>query len=565
MTARSSAAAEALPVGNPSSSSPLLFKTDREKFFAILTHDDRNSRYIVSTDASGTWEDTSLDAVSLSAYRFDTRANCYVTRNGFSGKRRLDARVRQLNSIFLDVDFHEGASADWDALIAEVLQSVDLAVAEGLLPKPTMIVNSGRGVHFYSFLHRSLPYRVRGGGNGNEQGLSYFSRVQGQLADVLDGVLSGVAGAKVDRAVFDFARVSRIPDTYNTKAGRYARLVSAGETYYHLPELDAYKPLTPAGSAAPKLKPAKTAFRVKFDKLLLARLNKVAELQEHRGFNCEGNRELMAFVYYNTAVQVYQREEAWSRLLWFNARFKSPLPQSELEGIRRAVSSVVNVRGERGYYILNATTIVRMLGITEKEAEAVRFFGSKRTFDRLEAKRRTAEKRRARNERIIALRKEGKTRQEIADELGISLGTVHSVLKEAGLTRVNKTAASAPQRRAQRAHRVDRSPLCHKVDIVSVEEASPEGPGKGSSVAFPESSKFWHTGYGVVPSKISNSLLSQASCVWGIRFGLDPGGLRLVSHDFSFNRKAFGHLTPFEGYFDAGDWDGGAFGQNHVP
>lgn len=502
MTASHSTAA-VLPVGHPSPSSLLLFKTDREKFFAVLTHDDRNSRYIVSTDASGEWADTALDAASLSAYRFDARSNYYVTRNGFSGRRRLDARVRQLNSIFLDVDFHDGATADRDALIADVLQRVESAVAGGALPQPTMVVNSGRGVHLYYVLQRSVPYRVRGGGNVNEKGISYFSHVQGQLADVLDEVLSGIEGAKVDRAVFDLARVSRIPDTYNTKAGRYARLVSVGETYYHLPELDAYKPSAPAAVAAPKPKQGRPAFRVRFDKLLLARLNKVAELQEHRRFDCEGNRELMAFVYYNTAVQVYEREEAWNRALWFNSRFRSPLPEAELDGIRRAVSSVVNVRGERGYYVLSAATVVKMLGITEEEAEEVRFFGSKRTFDRLEAKRKTAEKRKERNERIVALRKEGRARQDIAEELGVSLGTVHGVLKEAGLTRVNKKASPAPRRPVRH---VDRGSLRHAADIADAEKTPSESLAKGESVASSQSSKFWHTGYGVVSQRMQTGV-----------------------------------------------------------
>lgn len=507
MTARSSAAAEALPVGSPSPSSPLLFKTDREKFFAILTHDDRNSRYVVSTDASGSWEDISLDAASLSSWRLDPRANCYVTRNGFAGSRRLDARVRQLNSIFLDVDFHDIAQAGRDALVAEVLQRVESAVAGGFFPRPTMVVNSGRGVHLYYVLHRSVPCRV--GCGVNEQGISYFSHVQRQLADVLDGILSGIAGAKVDRVVFDFARVSRIPDTYNAKAGRYARLISAGETYYNLPELDSYKPLSPE-ARAPEPKRG-GGFRIKFDRLLLSRLAKVAELQEHRGFKCEGNRELMSFVYYNTAVQVYGEDGAWERLLQFNARFTEPLPESELQGIRSAVSSVVNVKGERGYYVLSAATVARMLSITEDEAAELGFFESRRTLERTEAKRRTAERRHARDERIIAMRKEGRAKRDIADELGISLGTVHNVLKAAGLTRTNGKAKE--ERRSPLRH-VERGSLRCKVGIASAEGTFPGDFGKEPSVASPESTNFWRTGYGVVPSgkpKPSNSRGATAS------------------------------------------------------
>ena len=466
--------------------------SERDRFFAILTHDDWNSRYIVSTDESGSWRDVSLPAAALPGFRFAPGANYYVTRNGFTGRRRLDVRTRQLNSIFLDVDFHDRSAADSDAAIAEVLRKVGAAVAGGVLPQPTMVVNSGRGVHLYYVLQRSVPYRVRKGGEVNEQGISYFSHVQEQLADVLDEVIAEVEGAKVDRAVFDFARVSRIPGTFNVKAGRYARLVNAEEVYYHLPELDAYKPEAPNRPATPPAEPRKRfGVRIRFDRLMLSRLSKIAELQEHRGFACEGHREMMAFVYYNSAVQVYERDEAWERLLMFNARFLDPLPESELRGIESAVTSVVNVRGERGYYVLKAASVARFLGLTEKEAEETGFFASKRVIERIEAKRRTAERRSARNERIIALRKEGMGRREIAAELGISLSTVHGVLKDAGLTRTNKRAASEAVRIP---HRIVRGSDRHAVEITAPASA----PREESCAANRESLIFWQTSYGVV-------------------------------------------------------------------
>ena len=496
MTPNRTSAAAALPC-----------MSDRERFFAILTHDDWNSRYIISSDVSGEWRDTSLPAAALPGFRFVPGANYYVTRNGFTGKRRLDVRTRQLNSIFLDVDFHDRSATDRDAAIAEVLRKVDSAVAGGILPQPTMVVHSGRGVHLYYVLQRSVPYRVRKGGEVNEQGISYFSHVQEQLADVLDEVIAGIGGAKVDRAVFDFARVSRIPGTFNVKAGRYASLVSAEEAYYHLSDLDAYKPEASNRPPTPHAKPqGRFGVRIRFDRLMLSRLGKIADLQEHRGFSCEGHREMMAFVYYNSAVQVYERGEAWERLLRFNARFLDPLPEHELRGIESAVSSVVNVRGERGYYVLSASTVARFLGLTEKEAEETRFFASKRVIERIEAKRRTAERRSARNERIVALRKEGMGRREIAAELGISLSTVHSVLKDAGLTRTNKRAASEA---ARKAHRIVRGSGRHAVDIT----AAPSDSREGSRTAKRESSFFWHTGYGVVkqgePSSRSTALESD--------------------------------------------------------
>ncbi len=54
----------------------------------------------------------------------------------------------------------------------------------------------------------------------------------------------------------------------------------------------------------------KTSSIINYQPLLKSRLAKIIELQKLRNFNCEGNRELMSFVFYNTAVQVYPHEVA---------------------------------------------------------------------------------------------------------------------------------------------------------------------------------------------------------------------------------------------------------------
>lgn len=421
------------------------YETDREKFFRILLHDDRNSYYIISTDAGGQWSDTALKSSGVSSYSFNLVSNYYITHNGFSGKRRQINRTRQLNSLFFDLDCHAIQGQACDAAIKEALDRIHAAVSQAVLPMPSITVDSGRGVHLYYVLERSIPYRFTGSTEPNEKGIAFFQRVQNQLADVLEEVLQGVAGIEVDRAVFDHTRVSRIPDTYNPKAGRFARLVSTQEAFYHLPDLASYKPARKRQSVLPAQPSAKRSRAVvmNFHPLMMSRLNKVAELQAYRNFNCEGSRELMCFVYYNTAVQIYSREDARERLVAFNALFKAPLPASELNGIVKAVSEVTNVKGEKGYYILKADTLVRLLSLTEQEMLDLHFFSSKRMVERMEAKRRTKEKREQRDSRIIELYRSGvMTQREIGEAVGCTERTVHSVLKAAGLTRRNKTTAT---------------------------------------------------------------------------------------------------------------------------
>ncbi len=419
-------------------------ESSREKFFRVLFHDDRNSNYIVFSDAGGGFSNTALKVNSLAGFPFDGRSNYYITHNGFAGKRRLSERTRQLNAIFIDIDCHrEPSQAKREHLIGLIQERLAACVLEDRLPMPTLIVDSGRGVQLYYVLRRSVPYRFRGEGAVNKDGVSFYEDIQRRLADAIEDLMGGLDLVDVDRKVFDHSRVGRIPDTFNTKAGRCARLVNACETYYDLPLLAAYcpakkKPAVPA--EAPKK--SKPAFVMKFNALMMSRLNKILELQEYRNFDCEGNRELMCFVYYNTAVQIYDLEGARTRLAQFNSRFLKPLASGEIKGVIASVDRVKNVKGEKGHYVLSVSKVIELLGLSDEEITATNFFMSKRMTERLEAKFKTKAKRDARNERIVALCKAGTmTQQQIADEVGCSVRTVRSVIKEAGLARHIATGA----------------------------------------------------------------------------------------------------------------------------
>ena len=418
--------------------SPAL-ESSRDKFYRLLFHDDKDGNFVLFTRGGGAYSSTTLNADALSSYQFDANSNYYITHNSFYGYRRLSLRTKQLNALFFDIDCHkEPSQAKREILISLIQERLAEAVVEERLPMPTIIVDSGRGIQLYYVLRRSIPYQLRKDGVSSEKGVKFYEDVQRRLADVIEEQMEDLDLVEIDRSIFDHSRVGRIPDTFNTKAGRYARLVNACEVFYDLPVLATYRPAKKESEPLSKTpKRGKSAFFIKFDALLMSRLNKIAELQEYRNYECEGNRELMCFVYYNTAVQVYDREDAANRLLAFNGMFRKPLPKQELKGIIASVDRVTNVKGERGHYVLNARTIVEYLGLTEKEMEATGFFMSKRAAERLRAKKATKEKKEARNKRIIELRQnDNATQEQIANEVGCSVRTVRSVLKEAGLARI---------------------------------------------------------------------------------------------------------------------------------
>ena len=440
-------------------------ESEQETFLRTLLHDDRNSFYVLSTDEGGRWEDVPVRRAQLAALPLgmgtpDSAASYYITHNGFADRRRKLESCRQVNAMFFDLDCHGAPGFECRRLVDEAHRLVIAAAEAGTLPRPTLVVDSGRGLHLYYVLERSIPCRLRAGGSmqPNEKALAYFHDVQLRLADVLDEVLAGLDGVDVDRAVFDCTRVSRIPGTYNAKAGRRARLLSADGGYCELVDLAKYRPRAaaagPSACAAPAEQPRRTpaGTLVRFDRLMASRLRKVAELQEHRGYACEGNRELMCFVYYNTAVQLYERPEAFRRLGAFNARFIQPLSCDELEGVRSAVDGVVNVKGEHGHYVLSAETLVRLLALTPEEIEATRFFTSKRAAERAEAKLITRARRDDRDQRICNLYATGEfTQVQVAQAVGCSVRTVSKAVKAAGMARAYKRS-SAGQGAGSAAH-----------------------------------------------------------------------------------------------------------------
>ena len=128
-----------------------------EVFRTLITHDDRNSYYVVSSDASGSWEDTAVKSESLPAMGFNTKSAYYMTHNGFTSACRKSEQVRQLNALFFDLDCHDQDLQQTRAIVIQTLSALQQAVGEGILPQPSMTFDSGRGVQLFFVLTLSIP------------------------------------------------------------------------------------------------------------------------------------------------------------------------------------------------------------------------------------------------------------------------------------------------------------------------------------------------------------------------------------------------------------------------
>lgn len=409
---------------------------ERDTFFRALFHDDRNSSYALATCIDGTWRESMHKHSHLSFIGAPSNGSLYVSVNGFSGDRRRLDSLRQINALFFDLDCHGSSRSQTDNAIRNAIETISEAVRIEKLPRPTLTVDSGRGLHLYYVLKRSIPYRCSANGPVNEKALGLFQLVLQKLSRTLSRLMEPIDCIDVDEKVFDFTRVSRVPGSYNPAAQRYARLLSSSDSYYDLSDLNAKLGGFAKHVVSPKMRHSTNAIFSKKhgddSPLLRSRLANVISLQTLRNFDCEGSRELMCFVFYNTAVQLAGPSDASRQLCSFNSRFTQPLSQAELDSVVRSVDRVVNVRGQRGYYVLSAKRIVEMLALTEQEKVKIRFYTSTRSIVREKAKEFTASRRASRNKRITDLYQSGDfTQNEIAQMIGCSLRTVASVLSRA--------------------------------------------------------------------------------------------------------------------------------------
>ena len=112
----------------------------------------------------------------------------FITVNEFRYWRQVD-NLKSLRSLYVDIDTNLN------------IQEIDDALHEAKLPRPSMIVWSGRGVHLY-WLHEPMPAKS----------LPVWQRCQ-------DTIIRALAPVGADKAAKDCARVLRLCGTVNAKNG----------------------------------------------------------------------------------------------------------------------------------------------------------------------------------------------------------------------------------------------------------------------------------------------------------------------------------------------------------
>lgn len=355
----------------------------------------------------------------------------FITPNTFYKPYRQVNNIRQFRALYTDIDNCEGDKLNVAYTVFEMANN-------NIIPMPTMIVDSGRGLHIYWRI-KNAPY-----------GALYTWQ---ELQDLFYTKLKSLGA---DSRALDGARVLRLPSTINSKNKSECKvlwkddkleysMVDLRETYLH----DKYKKTI----AKAKRSNSKVIANVFFNSysLHMARAEDLETLVNLRNGNMKSYRNMALHCYaYWRGIYIRNSEELKEVVDEFNNSFTSPLKQSEVNAVLRCIPKAIDkfleyeqgirtgsdkritkgMRDKGGYWYKNETLIER-LDITEQEQRKLKtIIGTRVKYDRKNEKRNKARRNeegltpkqaelKGLREKINILKDKGLNNSQIAKELNI--------------------------------------------------------------------------------------------------------------------------------------------------
>lgn len=404
-----------------------LYGSDTEGYIQVLQLKDGQAIRVSNTNINGI-----VEVVQEQQGLQDT----YITPNTFYIPRRANENIRHFRALYVDLDLVDHSKS-------EAIYEVYFKVEQGIIPKPSMIVDSGRGIHLYWRIEHA------------PKGASYTWQ---ELEDYLYRSLKDLGA---DLRATDSARLLRLPDTINSRNGATCEvlednpitynMVELREKYLHYVKKDKVK--TRVVKFKGKENEAKI-FEIRSPYTLHAsRAIDIQTIAKLRGYDVEGYRNALIHLYsYWQGVCNRDPEYLLDIVKKFNDSFKAPLKTTEVKAVVKSTYKAVEkfieyehgvIAGEDkrlskgmkqhgGYWYTN-NTLIDMLNITEQEQQHLKTIISvKETRRRNNIKKYKARRndngltsreqhKKDTTEAILKLRGQGLTIKEVAEELGFSV------------------------------------------------------------------------------------------------------------------------------------------------
>ena len=363
--------------------------------------------------------------------------NIYITLNTFYKPCRRLENIKELNTLFIDLDYYKTGKTK-----GQVLMDLEKNYFNQSIPIPNYVIDSGRGMYLI-WLINSVP----------SQALPLWKAVQEYLYKQLKEF-----GA--DRQALDATRILRVPGSINSKSKTVVSILDEYDYIYDLreiqngflPELKPYE--------KKKGRPSQINFIFRERSLYFGRIQDIIKLCELREYDLKGHRELILFLYrYYLCSFTEDTQKALNDVLELNSMFRQPLRENEVT--RATMSAERCYLDKNKQYKYKNETLIELLEINEEEERYMTIIISKeeykrrdrvyhkKNYDSEKAKKNYQEQLKAQGKlmkkeeleivrnKIKALRLKGFKNKEIMQMLGISSTTTFerhiSYLKKNGL------------------------------------------------------------------------------------------------------------------------------------
>lgn len=327
----------------------------------------------------------------------------YVSGNPMDGgenergqKIRDEHHCLGINEMHLDIDVLHGL-VPYDQHLADQIIAIVISILLRELPKPTIIVLSGRGLTWIYRYDHLIPNPTTQEIRGKRKIVSHLNpdvfthdSVYKMLIQKVQSLFDP-AIIEIDSRITDHARILRMPGTINRKAGRYATIFDCDPACRYAPEqLYEYFNIFPAypvhddvvinepkKSTVKKKKASKSLSTsherntendnivlyapVKFRWAAKSRIPKMMGIPNMIAMYDGMGRKKLVFALYCHARILYTRDVAYSMAKSLNEHFAEPLDDAEFENQILRVDQHQERPGWHihadGTYIFNAATL----------------------------------------------------------------------------------------------------------------------------------------------------------------------------------------------------------------
>ncbi|MFL0198036.1 DNA-binding response regulator [Clostridium sp. WILCCON 0269] len=381
----------------------------------------------------------------------------YISSSTFYKPKRSTSNIRQFRALYIDIDVEKHGKYGK----SETIYMMHDLVNENKIPTPSMIVDSGRGLHIYWRI-KNAPY-----------GAIYTWQ---EIEDYLYHQLKDL-GADIQAT--EGSRVLRLPNTINSRINKECKvLIISDDVEYSMYDLrEEYLNYKSKKSYQLEIHQTKEINKKKLGTisrlfnsytLHLARVTDIETLCSLRKYDVKGYRNFILHCYaYWKGIYTRDITELEKEVIEFNIAFKNPLKESEVSAILRCIPKAISkfieyeqgvrtgqvkrvtkgMRDKGGYWYKNKT-LIETLDITlDEQKHMTTIIGQEEKYRRNNDKRKDSRRNeegltqkqvevRDLTEKVKELKEHGLNNSEIAEKLNISRQLVGRYIKS--LTAVSK-------------------------------------------------------------------------------------------------------------------------------